>query len=93
VAALRAEKEEAAAAWAVEVAEEEAAEQEAAAVRLQSAARGRAARARVEAIRTEHREDAAQGRAVQVDPMKPTLTVPGTWRLKLNYDERFSSLL
>jgi hypothetical protein len=27
------------------------------------------------------------GRAVQLDPMKPTLTAPGSKRLKLQYDE------
>ena len=29
----------------------------------------------------------ARGRAVQIDPMKPTLKAPGTKRLKLQYDE------
>ena len=27
------------------------------------------------------------GRAVQVDPIKPTLKAPGTMRLKLKYDK------
>ena len=31
------------------------------------------------------------GRAVQVDPIKPTLKAPGTKRLKLKYDELLSS--
>ena len=31
------------------------------------------------------------GRAVQVDPIKPTLKAPGTKRLKLEYDELLSS--
>jgi len=30
------------------------------------------------------------GRVVQVDPIKPTLKVPGTKRLKLKYDEHVS---
>ncbi len=29
---------------------------------------------------------ARRGKAVQVDPIKPTLKAPGTWRLKLRYD-------
>jgi hypothetical protein len=29
---------------------------------------------------------ALQGKAVQVDPIKPTLKAPGIERLKLNYD-------
>ena len=33
----------------------------------------------------------AHGRAVQVDPIKPTLKPPGTKRLKLEYDEPLSS--
>jgi len=33
-----------------------------------------------------------RGRAVQVDSIKPTLKVPGTERLKLNYDEPPSNL-
>ena len=32
-----------------------------------------------------------RGRAVQVDPNKPTLKAPGTNRLKLKYDEPLSS--
>jgi hypothetical protein len=32
-----------------------------------------------------------QGRAVQVDPMKLTLKLPGTKRLKLEFDELLSS--
>jgi hypothetical protein len=32
-----------------------------------------------------------QGRAVQVDPMKPALKAPGTKPLKLKYDELLSS--
>ena len=32
-----------------------------------------------------------RGRAVQVDPIKPTLKAPGTKRLKLNYDKLLSS--
>jgi hypothetical protein len=32
----------------------------------------------------------AQGKAVQVDPIKPTLKVPGAERLKLRYDEPLS---
>jgi len=32
------------------------------------------------------------GRAVQVDPIKPTLKAPGTKRLKLKYDELLSHL-
>jgi len=35
---------------------------------------------------------AALGRAVQVDPIKPPLKPPGTWRLKLKYDEPLSNL-
>ena len=35
----------------------------------------------------------ARGRAVQIDPIKPTLKVPGTERLKLKYDKPLSSLL
>ena len=31
------------------------------------------------------------GRAVQVDPIKPTLKVPGTERLKLKYHETLST--
>jgi len=31
------------------------------------------------------------GRAVQVDPIKPTLKAPGTKRLKLKYDEQLSN--
>ena len=31
------------------------------------------------------------GRAVQVDPIKPTLKAPGTKRLKLKYDKLLSS--
>jgi hypothetical protein len=34
---------------------------------------------------------AAPGRAVQVDPTKPTLKVPGTERLKLNYEEMLAN--
>ena len=34
----------------------------------------------------------AQGRAVQIDPIKPTLKVPGTKLLKLEYDEPLSNL-
>ena len=34
---------------------------------------------------------ARHGRAVQVDPIKPTLKAPGTKRLKLNVDEPLSS--
>ena len=34
----------------------------------------------------------AQGRAVQVDPIKPTLKAPGTKRLKLKYDEPLSKI-
>jgi hypothetical protein len=37
------------------------------------------------------RELAAQDKAVQVDPIKPTLEAPGTKRLKLKYDETLSS--
>ena len=33
----------------------------------------------------------SRGRAVQVDPVKPTLKAPGTKRLKLEYDEVLSS--
>jgi hypothetical protein len=33
---------------------------------------------------------AKQGRAVQVDPIKPTLKAPGTKRLKLEYDDLLS---
>jgi len=33
-----------------------------------------------------------QGRAVQVDPMKPVLKAPGTKRLKLECDEPLSNL-
>ena len=33
------------------------------------------------------------GKAVRVDPMKPTLKAPGTKRLKLKYDQRLSILL
>jgi len=36
---------------------------------------------------------AAQGRAVQVDPSKPTFKAPGTKRLKLKYDELLTILL
>jgi hypothetical protein len=32
-----------------------------------------------------------QGRPVQVDPIKPTLTAPGSKRLKLKHDEPLSS--
>jgi len=32
-----------------------------------------------------------QGRAVQVDPIKPTLQAPGTKRLKLEFDELLSN--
>ena len=35
----------------------------------------------------------AQGRAVQVEPMKPILKPPGTKRLKLKYDKLLSILL
>ena len=34
---------------------------------------------------------AHQGRAVQVDPFKPTLKAPGTKRLKLKHDKLVSS--
>ena len=34
--------------------------------------------------------DAAQGRSVQVDPMKPKMTPPGTKRLKLKCDTLLS---
>ena len=37
------------------------------------------------ATQAEHR------RAVQIDPIKPTLKAPGTKRLKLNYDEPLSN--
>jgi hypothetical protein len=33
------------------------------------------------------------GRAVQVDPIKPTLKAPGTKRLKLNFDTLISNVL
>ena len=33
------------------------------------------------------RGDAHRGRAVQVDPIKPTLKAPGIKRLKLRYDK------
>ena len=33
-----------------------------------------------------------QGRAVQVEPMKPMLKAPGTKRLKLKYDEPPSNI-
>jgi hypothetical protein len=33
-----------------------------------------------------------QGRAVQVDPIKPTLKASGTKRLKLQYDEPLSKV-
>jgi len=32
------------------------------------------------------------GEAVQVDPIKPTLTAPGSKRLKLKYDEPLSNI-
>jgi len=35
----------------------------------------------------------AQGRAVQVDPIQPTLKVPGVERLKLKYDKLLSNVL
>ena len=35
---------------------------------------------------------AALGEAVQFDPIKPTLTTPGTNHLKLKHDEQLSSL-
>ena len=35
---------------------------------------------------------ATLGRAVQVDPIKPTLTAPGTKRLKMEFDDLLSSL-
>ena len=31
------------------------------------------------------------GGAVQVDPIKPKLTLPGTWRFRLNYDVLLST--
>jgi hypothetical protein len=34
----------------------------------------------------------ATGRLLQVEPMKPVLTMPGTKRLKLKYDKRLSIL-
>jgi hypothetical protein len=37
------------------------------------------------------RRRSAHGRAVQVDPIIPTLKAPGTKRLKLQYDELLSS--
>jgi len=33
-----------------------------------------------------------RGRAVQVDPVKPTVKAPGTKRLQVEYDELLSSL-
>ena len=36
------------------------------------------------------RVTSALGRAVQVDPLKPMLKAPGTYRLKLEYDKRLS---
>ena len=48
----------------------------------------RASRRRVSGRRTAR----VRGRAVQLDPIKPTLKVPGTKRLKLQYDEFLSSL-
>jgi len=37
------------------------------------------------------RSSPAHGRAVQVDPIKPTLKAPGTKRLKLKYDKLLSN--
>jgi len=51
-------------------------------------ARGKAARA---ADKKKKAALAANGRAVQVDPIKPTLKPPGTKRLRLKYDEPLSN--
>jgi hypothetical protein len=42
---------------------------------------------RLNQVRRVHNERAVLGRAVQVDPIEPTLKAPGTERLKLKYDE------
>ena len=41
--------------------------------------------------RDQHHPQAAVGRAVQVDPIKPILKPPGTKRLKLEYDGLLSN--
>jgi len=47
--------------------------------------------AALETLLLDQAEVMRPGEAVQVDPIKPTLTAPGTKRLKLKYDKPLSS--